>query len=121
MPIPTCALRWSVPDHERKDVGLYEDQWDHIVRGHEEMRGHERCIKLTIFDPEIVVRTPHSPRHAGGERRTLCKLGVHPDHSSLYVMVPIEYGADGQNFVVTAHVGPLPPRGDWIYVRLPGH
>lgn len=119
MPVPTSSLRWKVPDHEGNDVCLYQEQWDHVLRRHPEMRGHERCLRLAIFDPEIVVRTPHRARYADGERRTLCKLGAHPHHAALYVMVPIEYGADGHNFVVTAHVGPLPPKGDLIYVRLP--
>jgi len=83
------------------------------------MRGNERCLKYAIFDPEIVVQTPHKARYANRERRSLCKLGAHPQHSALFVTVPIEYGADGSNFVVTAHVGPLPPNGDLIYVRLP--
>lgn len=106
VPVPTCAQRWAVPDHESVAIGLYDDQWRHITRNHPEMVGQERCIKLTIFDPDIIVRTEHQARYPGGERKTLCKLGVHPGFPSLYVMVPIEYGADGQHFVVTAHVGP---------------
>lgn len=119
MPAPNSPQRWTCPDHNNNPVVLHEEQWKHIILGHVEMLEHESCISRVILEPDMVIRTEHSPRYPGGERHTFCKFGAHPDHSSLHVLVPIEYCPDGHNFVVTAYLGYQPPNGDLIYVQLP--
>jgi hypothetical protein len=82
------------------------------------MEGEEEAVRLTISDPDIVVR-PHSrPRGRGIERRVNARLGPHSRYNKVYVWVPIEYGPAG-NWLVTAYLNALPPKGELLYVRVP--
>ena len=110
--------RWRTRDHNDEEVILYEHQWPHIAV-HKEFVGHENVIKSTLFDPNYVVTTRHTPRYPGGVRRSSCKLGAHPRFKGLYVVVAVEYGATGTNFVVTAFLPPKPPDGEVEIVWLP--
>ena len=98
-------------------VRLLEAQRKHICRRHPEMRGAEEAIKLTISDPDVVVRSSALSQDPGGERRINSRLGAHPRYRDLHVRVPIEY-SDRGNWVVTSHIALLPPDGELLYVRV---
>ena len=81
------------------------------------MAGQEGIICLTINDPDYIVRSPQKPRHPSGERYVLCRYEPTIRKSRPYVYVPVEYSPTG-NWVPSAYLDPLPPRGEIVFVRL---
>ena len=45
-------------------------------------------------------------------------MEAHSSYTRLYVLVPIDYG-DQENWVVTAYLSPVPPKGELLFVRVP--
>jgi len=107
-------------DGRGRTVQIREKQWQHIVDRHPEMKGEEEAIKLAISDPDMVVRPhPHArARGRGIERRINCRRDAHSRYNRMYVLVPIDYSQE-ENWVVTAYVTPVPPKGVLLYVRFP--
>ena len=100
----------EVQDWKGDLVRLYEAQWDHIRSKHPEMAEELEAIRLTISDPDVVVKSY-------GTRLVASRGETHSRFRRLYVRVPIEY-SPGRNWVTTAYVDQLPPKGDLIYVRI---
>jgi hypothetical protein len=109
---------FEVADGRGRMVQLREKQWQHIVDGHPELHGEEEALRLTISDPDIVVRPRSRARGRGIERRVNCRRDAHSRYNQLYLWVPIDYGRD-ESWVVTAYLTPLPPKGELLYVRIP--
>jgi hypothetical protein len=107
----------EVEDWQGEQVRLYAAQWKHIRQEHREMADQLDAIGLTISDPDAVTRSDTLALDPDGERRVASRRDTHSRYSRLYVRVPIEYSAAG-NWVTTAYVNPLPPKGDLLYVRL---
>jgi hypothetical protein len=113
-------VRFEVADGRGRTVQLRQKQWEHIVEGHAtEMVGQEDALKIAISDPDVVVRPHGRAKKRGIERRVNCRRDCHSRYKELYVLVVIDYGKE-ENWVVTAYVTPLPPKGDYLYVRFPG-
>ena len=109
---------FEVEDGRGKPVRVLEPSWKHVVRRHPEMADQEEAIRLTISDPDMVVRPSKRPRGRGIDRRVNCRLGAHSGYNQLYVLVPIDYARE-ENRMVTAYLSPRPPKGDLIFVRVP--
>lgn len=109
---------FNVHDGRGRTVQMREEQWRHIVKGHPEMEGEEAAIQTVIADPDVVVRPKGRARGRGIERRVNCRRDAHSGYNRLYVLVPIDY-AEEEAWVVTAYLSPLPPKGDFLYVRFP--
>jgi hypothetical protein len=111
------AERFSVLDRDGETVTMSEKSWQHVVRGHPEMAGHEEIVKRTISDPDYVVRSAQKARDPSGERRVACRYEPTIRRSRPYVFVPIEY-APGGNWVPSAYLDAFPPKGEILFVRL---
>lgn len=98
-------------------VCLHAAQWAHIERQHPEMGDQLEAIGLTIREPDVVTRSETIPRHPHGVRHVASRRDAHSRYARMYVRVPVEYSPAG-NWVTTAYVNPLPPKGDLIYVRV---
>lgn len=96
---------------------MREKQLQHLLE-HKSMEGEEEAIRLTISDPDVVVRPVPRARGRGIERRVNCRLGAHSRYNALYIVVPIDYGRH-ENWVVTAYPSANLPKGDLLYVRIP--
>jgi hypothetical protein len=82
----------------------------------------KEALRLTISDPDLVVRPPKTkrPRGRGIDRRINCRLGPHSRYNALYVWVPIDYEREGGQ-VRTAYLSSRTPKGELIFVRIPTH
>jgi hypothetical protein len=109
---------FEVPDGRGKIVRVLEPCWKHVIRNHRELVGEEQAIRLTISDPDVVVRPANRPRGRGIDRRVNCRLGPHSRYNQLYLVVPIDYSNE-ENWMVTAYVAPRMPKGDLLFVRVP--
>jgi hypothetical protein len=96
---------------------MSEKSWRHMVDGHPEMAALEDVITRTIKDPDLIVRSPQAPRDPSGERFVACRFEPTIRRSRPYVYVPIEYGNQG-NWVPSAYLDALPPRGEVEFVRI---
>ena len=81
------------------------------------MHDQLEAIQLAISDPDVVTESDTLPRDPSAQRVVASRRETHSRYRRLYVRVPIEYGPSG-NWVTTAYVNLLPPKGDLIYVRL---
>jgi len=113
-----APLRFEAPDGRGRVVKVHEASWNHVLRGHPEMAGAEEAIRLTISDPDLVIRPANRPKGRGIDRRVNCRLGPHPSYNTFYVVVPIDYQGQ-ESWLVTAYVSPRIPKGDLIFVRVP--
>jgi hypothetical protein len=110
-------VRWSVEDGRGKTVLVRQKQWEHIEL-HKAMQDEEEAVRLTISDPDVVIRPDSRVRGRGIERRVNCRLAAHSRYNALYVWVPIDYGPT-ENWVVTAYPNAGLPEGEVLYVRIP--
>ena len=113
-----APLRFEVQDGRGRTVKVLEPCWSHVLRGHPEMAAAEEAIRLTIRDPDMVIRPANRPKGRGIDRRVNCRLGTLPGYKQLYVVVPIDYEGE-ESWMVTAYIAPAPPKGDLIFVRVP--
>jgi hypothetical protein len=111
-------VRFEVPDGRGILVKVFEPCWDHAVKGHPEMREEDEAVKLTISDPDLVIRPANRPKGRGVDRRVNCYLGAHSRYKDPYVVVPIDYQGK-ESWMLTAYLSPRPPKGDLIFVRVP--
>jgi hypothetical protein len=112
-----AKIVFEVRDGRGRPVRLREGQWKHATSGHPEMVGEQEGVKITISDPDIVVRPHGRAKKRGIERRVNCRRAAHSRYKGLYLLVVIDYGQE-ESWVVTAYVTPLPPKGDYLYVRI---
>ena len=108
---------WEVVDGRGRIVRMRQERLEHVF-AHTSMRGEDEAIRLTISDPDVVVRPAGRPRNGETERRVNCRLGAHSRYKAPYILVPIEYGRQ-ENWVVTAYPSINLPNGDLLYVRIP--
>jgi hypothetical protein len=108
---------WEVSDGRGRIVQMREKQLNHLL-DHTSMHGEEDAIRLTISDPDVVVRPTARAKGRGIERRVNCRRGAHSRYKWLYILVPIDYGRQ-ENWVVTAYPSANLPKGDLLYVRIP--
>jgi hypothetical protein len=116
VPVASPVL-WEVPDGRARLVQMREKQMEHLLE-HKSMEGEEDAIRLTISDPDVVIRPKARARGRGIERRVNCRRGAHSRYNALYLLVPIDYGPK-ENWVVTAYPSANLPKGDLLYVRIP--
>jgi hypothetical protein len=109
---------WTVSDGRGKPVDVRAKQWQHVCDRHKEMVGEEEAVRLTISDPDVVVRPDSRARGRGIERRVNCRLAAHSRLGGLYVWVPIDYG-QSESWLVTAYPAAGLPNGEPLYVRIP--
>lgn len=115
-----AAVLFEVIDGRGRTVEVRDERWQHIVERHPEMVGEEDALRRTVSDPDLVIRPQARPRGRKGiERRANCRLDAHSRYKGLYVIVPIEYVPSGRHWVVTAFVAPLPPKGTYVFFRIP--
>ena len=114
----TSRVLFEIPDGRGLTVQVREGVWRHIVQGHPEMASEEEAVRLTVSDPDLVVRPISRARGRGIERRINCRLGARSRRSRAYLWVPIDYGPE-ENWIVTAYSNLLTPKGEILYVRLP--
>jgi hypothetical protein len=112
-------ILFEVPDGRGKPVRVFEHTWrQHVLVRHPEFEDGEEAVRLTISDPDIVVRPPKRPRGIGVDRRVNCRLGAHSRYNELYVVVPIDYARE-ESWLVTAMLSARTPKGDLVFVRVP--
>ena len=75
------------------------------------------AITIAISDPDVVTLSDTLPRNPGAVRHVASRANAHSSYPHMYVRVPIEYCEEG-NWVTTAYVNLLPPKGDLVYVRV---
>jgi hypothetical protein len=109
---------YEVPDGRGRSVAVLAPCWNHAITGHPELADAEEAIRLTISDPDMVIRPANRPKGRGIDRRANCRLGPHPRYNQLYLVVPIDYQGQ-ESWMVTAYLSPRPPKGDLIFVRVP--
>ena len=109
---------FEVPDGRGRPVRVLEPSWAHVIRNHREMAGEEEAIRLTIGDPDLVVRPANRPKGRGIDRRVNCRMGAHSRYKYPYVLVPIDY-AHEESWMVTAYLSTRSPMGDILFVRVP--
>lgn len=107
----------EVKDWNGAIVRLLAPQWKHIQGQHPEMADQLDAIAKTISDPDVVTLSDTLPTDAAGVRHVASRADVHSRYPRMYVRVPIEYCQKG-NWVTTAYVNLLPPKGDLVYVRV---
>jgi hypothetical protein len=112
------GIRFEVSDGRGILVKVLEPCWTHVLKGHPELRAEEEAVKLTISNPDFVIRPANRPKGPGIDRRVNCYLGAHSRYKELYVVVPIDYQGK-ESWIVTAYLSPRPPKGDLIFVRVP--
>jgi hypothetical protein len=108
---------WEVTDGRGRTVAMREKQWQHILE-HKSMHDEEGAIRLSVSDPDVVLRPHKRAKGRGIERRLNCRLGAHSRYKGLYVVVPIDYGPS-ENWIVTAYPSANLPKGELLYVRIP--
>jgi len=109
---------FEVPDGRGKLVRVYEPSWRHVLKGHPELAGEEEAVRLTISDPDMVIRPSNRPQGRNIDRRVNVRLGPHSRYNELYVVVPIDYSRE-ESWLVTAFVSAQTPKGDLLFVRVP--
>jgi hypothetical protein len=113
-----APVLYEVVDGRGRTVKIHEPSWNHMTRGHPELQGAEEAVRLTIGDPDMVLRPQNRPKGRGIDRRVNCRLGTHSGYKHLYVVVPIDYQGE-ESWMVTAYLSPSPPKGKLLFVRVP--
>lgn len=93
-------ILFTIPDRDDIPIHLTRERWEsHILVGYPAMAKHLEAIKLTINDPDYILR---SDKRA--DTKLFYRLGVTEGrYSNLYVVVVIRYTAS-EGFVRTAYL-----------------